>query len=114
MGTLVTAEAFAVWRKKFEAEMRELEGKDRTKGEEFKKKLTGKQLFEQDANLYLQEGLEEGMSLFLSTFQTCIIRRQFVFSLGDVVVEVDETLFEDLNIEDDDFEEGQEREESQE
>lgn len=66
----MTAEAFAAWRKKFEAEMREIDSKDKTKSEEHRKKLTGKQLFEQDANLYLQEGLEEGLCVYHSSTKT--------------------------------------------
>jgi len=87
VGTLVTAEAFAAWRKNFEAELREAELKEKSKMDEARKKPTGRQLFERDENLYLSEGLDE----------------------GDVVVEVDEALFEDLEEELDEEEEQEEQ-----
>lgn len=111
----MNTESFNAWRKKFDAEMRELEGKERAKAEENRRKLTGKQLFEADSTLYLQEGLEEGScSLFSSGFTSWLpfhfAHLRFPLSLGDVVVEVDESLFENLE---DEIEE-QDREESQE
>lgn len=63
VGTLVNTETFLAWRKKFEIEMKEADAKENKRSEENKKKLTGKQLFETDSSLYLQEGLEEGLIL---------------------------------------------------
>ena len=83
-GTRVTVETFMAWRLKFDEEMNALDKNFKTK-QEINKKLTGKQLFEQNKNL-IESDLQ-----FLDDQDT------------DIDVQVDESLFqdmEDLDLED--------------
>ena len=75
----MTVESFLKWKAAFDKEMAELK---RSKAEKAEKKLTGKQLFERDENLY-QSDLQ---------------------LLNEEAIEVDESLFQnldDLDLEDD-------------
>lgn len=85
-GTRVTVESFLVWRTKFEEEMHKND-KTWSAKQEVNKRLTGKQLFEQNKNL-----IESDLA-FLDDQD------------ADIDVKVDESLFqdmEDLDIEDSD------------
>ncbi|XP_026150168.1 RWD domain-containing protein 1 isoform X2 [Mastacembelus armatus] len=76
-GTVVTIENFLVWKAKFELEMAELRRKRQKEEEQAgKPKLTGKQLFEKDHNLDTSD-------------------IQFLEDTGNNV-EVDESLFQDI------------------
>ena len=78
-GTKVTVESFLKWKAAFDKEMLELK---RSKAEKSDKKLTGKQQFERDENLY-----ESDLQM-----------------LNEEAIEVDESLFQnldDLDLDDD-------------
>ncbi|CAF0803355.1 unnamed protein product, partial [Didymodactylos carnosus] len=82
-GTCVSVESFIKWKVKFDAEMAEL--KNIKIDESEPKKLTGRQLFEKDRSLYESD-------------------IKFLSGDGGEVVEVDESLFQDiidLDLEDD-------------
>lgn len=87
-GTRVTVETFLTWKHKFDEEMASL--RKETCGKELNiKKLTGRLLFEKDRSLYESDlqFLEEGDLVEDVTF-------------GGADVKVDETLFQDLDIDD--------------
>ncbi|CAF0966462.1 unnamed protein product [Adineta ricciae] len=75
-GTRVTVESFIKWKVKFDAEQNELKKVVKVDETELKK-LTGRQLFEKDRSLYDSD-------------------IQFISGEGGEVVEVDESLFEDM------------------
>lgn len=75
-GTRVTVESFIKWKVKFDAERAELMKVTKVEDNETKK-LTGRQLFEKDRSLYDSD-------------------IKFVSGEGGEVVEVDESLFEDM------------------
>ncbi|CAF1239771.1 unnamed protein product [Rotaria sordida] len=75
-GTCVTVESFIKWKVKFDAERNELTKTIKIDDNEIKK-LTGRQLFEKDRSLYDSD-------------------IKFVSGEGGEVVEVDESLFEDM------------------
>ncbi len=93
-GTRVTVETFIKWKVKFDAEQAELTKAIKV-DETDSKKLTGRQLFEKDRSLYdsdIKFISGEGMiqHVFIDYCQV------FRFVLGGEVVEVDESLFEDM------------------
>ncbi|KAL1915626.1 uncharacterized protein VTP21DRAFT_6385 [Calcarisporiella thermophila] len=69
-GTRVTVQSFLEWKERFDREMAELEAKE-SKGKEEKKKLTGRQLFEQDRNLAASDMaiMDEGVAVDASLFE---------------------------------------------
>jgi hypothetical protein len=94
LGTCVTVESFIKWKVQFDAEQSELI-KTVKVDEGDMKKLTGRQLFEKDRSLYdsdIKFISGEGRS-FYNRVDYCELIR---LSLGGEVVEVDESLFEDM------------------
>lgn len=93
-GTRVTVETFIKWKVKFDAEQAELNKLIKVDDVDLKK-LTGRQLFEKDRSLYdsdIKFISGEG-KIRHSCTDVCITMK---FVSGGEVVEVDESLFEDM------------------
>lgn len=93
-GTRVSVETFIKWKVKFDAEQMELAKIIKTDDGE-PKKLTGRQLFEKDRSLY------DSDIKFISgegtiEYRFYFLRKIIYLFLGGEVVEVDESLFEDM------------------
>merc|ERR1711973_748055 len=83
-GTKVTIESFLAWKAEFDREMREKKGKELEKQEKKSKKKTGRELFLTDTTLNDSDV-------------------KFLAETGDSeAVTVDESLLEDLDLEDSD------------
>lgn len=57
--TPVTAETFLAWKKKFDSEMAELKKKDLQAVAEINSRITGRQYFEKNRHMRVEEDLEE-------------------------------------------------------
>ncbi|XP_014785673.1 RWD domain-containing protein 1 [Octopus bimaculoides] len=96
-GTRVTVETFIAWKARFDLEMKE-SNRNLMDINQSNTKLTGKELFQQDSS---------GYCTVFEILHSCLYNCIFVFFSENEAVEVDESLFQDideLGLEDEDLE----------